>query len=66
MFVNGPDNAMLVIILVSIGLIALILILRYVLRKIFNKASDAIENKFTDMKNQKNAGSEQNLSDRHK
>jgi len=66
MFVNGPDNAMLIIGLASVGIIVFILILRYVLRKIFNKVEDVVDNKFADMKNKKNDGKEENLSDRYK
>jgi uncharacterized membrane-anchored protein YhcB (DUF1043 family) len=66
MFVNGPDNAMLIIGLVSVGLIIGILILRYILRKIFNKVEDTIENKLADRKNAASANKEENLSDRYK
>jgi|GEM_PF-4225714 len=66
MFVNGPENATLIIVLVSIGLTILILILRYVLRQIFNKVEDTVENKFADIKNEKNEGKEENLADKYK
>lgn len=66
MFVNGPDNAMLIIGLASAGLIVLILVVRYVLRKIFNKVEDTIENKLADRKNAKSANKEENLSDKYK
>ena len=66
MFVNGPDNAMLIIGLVSVGLVVGALVLRYVLRQIFNKVENAVENKLADRKNAKSADKEENLSDRYK
>jgi len=59
-------NPEFLIVLAGIGLFIAALILRYILRQIFNKAGDAIENKFADMKNKQSDNDRADLSDRYK
>ena len=48
------------------GLVIAAYVMRYVIRTIFNKAGDAIDNKLAERKNEKSANKEENLSDRYK
>jgi hypothetical protein len=38
----------------------------YIVRSVFNKAGDAIQNKLAEKKNKKSNGKEENLADRYK
>ena len=48
------------------GLVVLSLVIRYIVRTVFNKAGDAIHNKLADKKNEQSDSREENLSDRYK
>ena len=50
--------------LTVVGLVVLSYIIRYVVRTVFNKAGDAIQNKIADKKNADSGNREENLSDR--
>ena len=54
------------IVVAVIGLVIFAYVLRFIIRKVFNKAGDVIQNKLADKKNEKSAGKEENLSDRYK
>ena len=48
------------------GLVIAVCVIRYVIRTVFNKAEDAIQNKIAEKKNAQSEGREENLSDRYK
>ena len=52
--------------LAIVGVIILALVVRWVVRMIFNKAEDAISNKLADRKNERSANQVENLADRYK
>jgi hypothetical protein len=55
----------LIFVLAVIGLTLFLFVLRFVLRRIFYKAGDVIENKIAGIKNAKSGGAEENLADRY-
>ncbi len=59
-------NANVMMWLAIAGLVVLSLVMRYVIRKVFNKAGDVLQNKLADRQNAKNNNREENLSDRYK
>ena len=59
-------NPTLTVILISIGLVAFILILRYLLNLGANKAEDAIRNAKKKSDEKKNPPQQENLADRYK
>jgi hypothetical protein len=59
-------NPTVAIALAVIGIVVLSYVIRYVIRTIFNKAGDALQNKLAEKKNKESDGKEENLSDRYK
>jgi transposase len=51
---------------ISIGLVIVAFIIRFIERKLINKAGDAIQNKLVDRHNEKSSNKEENLMDRYK
>ncbi len=54
------------VILAGIGIAILGLVVRYIIRAIFNKAGDAMQNKIAERQNRKSSGTEEDLSNRYK
>ncbi len=48
------------------GIIVIYFVIRFVVRSVFNKAEDALQNKLAERKNAKNNNREEDLSDRYK
>lgn len=59
------DNRSILLLLCSIGVVALCLIVRWIISKLFNAGFDAITHKVNEKKNAETAGNSQSLADRY-
>lgn len=59
-------NIDLLIILVSIGILILLLVIRYIINYVFGKAEDAVNKKINEYKSKKQPSGTEKLSDRYK